>query len=170
MGKRFAKRWEGNITIRIMNQRKALHKENKIARNNAKKGGSLEGSCWAGCSVTPCIQHFLNDQEPTHIQPSAQKAKWSDTTRHSILGREVMASVARLGGMQWDKKQGQVRKSRQGLPVLDGNLKMETPAWFRSDHGAPWHCSCKRASTNQNISKTMSCQWGKISDIRPATL
>lgn len=37
-----------------------------------------------------------------------------------------MASGARLGGMQWDKKQGQVRKSRQGLPVLDGNLKTES--------------------------------------------
>jgi len=48
-----------------------LPAKNKITIDNTKKGGSLEGFCWADCSVTTHIQHFLNDGGWTLIRLAA---------------------------------------------------------------------------------------------------
>lgn len=135
-----------------MNQRKALRKENKITIDNTKKGGSLEGFCWAGRSVTAGIQRFRNDREPTLIKFAAREAKQPKIMSAGGLQKEVTAVRTRPDDPQWCRNQKPGLNDRwHWLPVLDGKLEMRDEeshlhiSAVRQQTGGHWHnASIKR--------------------------
>lgn len=154
MGKWLVKLEEGNITIRIMNQKNVLPKKKfKIIIDNTKKGGSLERFCWAGCSVTTHIQHFLNNGGPTLIKLTTLEAKQGKTRSFGIIRKEIMPLRTTPMDVEWHSA-GQ--NSRPGLKDQWQGRKVcreAPPVWLRLFYNRSGDPDGKKASTIQNISR-----------------
>lgn len=149
-----------------MNQRNALPKKKttniSIIIDNTKKGGSLERFCWAGCSVTAHIQHFLNNRRPTLIKLTTLGAKRGKTRSFGITWKEMMPLRARLMDVEWHST-GQNPRFKRSVPRVPKSVEKGKPEGLSLSYNTSGGPDGKKASATPNISR----RWEKTYKLLP---